>query len=579
MFGSNLIISPIAKNIVFFVISFTLLFLPSLIRDFSDVRYWFMAIPVSIGWAYILSFFVTITNKSRILKIIIYLILSIVTIIELFIILLFGTRFSALILRLLFETNPDEASGFLSQYVFPNLYYLIIGISLYVFIIIYLEKHVKTVVIESISFVCRAIISIALILLMSLILVREVREIHLLKNNNNIATIFQTRLEFVYGGLYTSYGLLIDALNSWLITSKDIDELALTLKEPISTFPTYKSNHICMIIGESFNKHHASTYNYFLNTTPNLKREVDSGRLFAFKDVVTPVNATIEAMQLFSSFSNKDNGIKWSQTPLLPRIYKISGYFCSFISNSEVKLSEESVWDTKNNYWVSEKTAPLMFDAQNLRSYKYDYDLLQELKKINPKDRENSFTIIHLLGQHSDYVDRYPKEYAMFTASDYTNSSLSISQKEGIAHYDNATLYNDYVISQIIDYYKESDAVIVYFSDHGEEVHDYRNFIGRSHEPIVTSERAKYQFEVPFMIWMSDEYIDNHQEIVEQVKSSLEHPYMIDDLPHLMLDLAGIDCKWFDPTRSVINDQFNKERKRLLLDSKQDYDLIKNQKR
>ena len=53
---------------------------------------------------------------------------------------------------------------------------------------------------------------------------------------------------------------------------------------------------------------------------------------------------------------------------------------------------------------------------------------------------------------------------------------------------------------------------------------------------------------------------------------------MIDDLPHLMLDLAGIDCKWFEPTRSVINDQFNKERKRLLLDSKQDYDLIKKQK-
>lgn len=137
MFGSNLIISPIAKNIVFFVISFTLLFLPSLIRDFSDVRYWFMAIPVSIGWAYLLSLFLT-----RILKTIIYVILSIVTIIELFIILSFGTRFSALILRLLFETNHDEASGFFSQYVFPNLYYLIIGISLYVFIIIYLEKHV-----------------------------------------------------------------------------------------------------------------------------------------------------------------------------------------------------------------------------------------------------------------------------------------------------------------------------------------------------------------------------------------------------------------------------------------------------
>ena len=43
--------------------------------------------------------------------------------------------------------------------------------------------------------------------------------------------------------------------------------------------------------------------------------------------------ATIEAMQLFSSFSNKDNHHKWSQTPLLPRLFKLSGYYCSFISN------------------------------------------------------------------------------------------------------------------------------------------------------------------------------------------------------------------------------------------------------
>lgn len=49
---------------------------------------------------------------------------------------------------------------------------------------------------------------------------------------------------------------------------------------------------------------------------------------------------------------------------------------------------------------------------------------------------------------------------------------------------------------------------------------------------------------------------------------------MIDDLPHLMLDIAGIDCEWFDPTRSLINERYNANRKRLLLDSKIDYDEI-----
>ena len=52
---------------------------------------------------------------------------------------------------------------------------------------------------------------------------------------------------------------------------------------------------------------------------------------------------------------------------------------------------------------------------------------------------------------------------------------------------------------------------------------------------------------------------------------------MIDDLPHMMLDIAGIECEWFDSTRSVINDRFNQSRKRLLLDLYQDYDEIMKQ--
>lgn len=570
------ILSPIANNLVFFVISFILLFAPAVIRDYSDVRYWIMAIPISIALAYIVSSLVTISN-SKIVKITLYLVLSIVTLIEAFIIISFGTRFSALIIRLMLETNPDEAVGFFTLYVIPYLLYIVIFIVLYVSLIYILEKRVKPIEFKSYNPIIKTASSIAIILLVSLVVVRDIREVRLLRRNNNIATIFQSRLGFVYGGLYTSYGLLVDAFNNWLITSKDIDELAITLKQPIVVDPLYKSSHICIIIGESFNKHHASVYDYHLNTTPALNEELSAGRLFVFNDVVTPVNATIEAMQLFSSFSNKDNNLKWSQTPLLPRLYKLSGYYCSFISNSEVKLSEESVWDTKNNYWVSEKTAPLMFDTQNTQRYKYDHELLQELENIDPVTKDNSFTMIHLLGQHADYVDRYPKEFTKFTYLDYVNPSLEIAQKEGIAHYDNATFYNDYVVNQIFQYYKDIDAIVVYFSDHGEEVHDYRNFIGRSHEGKVTPGRAKYQFEVPFMIWMSDVYKRNHPEVVAQVERALDRPYMIDDLPHMMLDIAGIECEWFDPTRSVINDRFNQSRKRLLLDLYQDYDEIMKQ--
>ena len=78
------------------------------------------------------------------------------------------------------------------------------------------------------------------------------------------------------------------------------------------------------------------------------------------------------------------------------------------------------------------------------------------------------------------------------------------------------------------------------------------------------------------MIWMSELYKKKHPDIVSLVETSLDRSYMIDDLPHLMLDIAGIDCKWYDPSRSVINEKYNDNRKRLLLNTGRCYeDLMK----
>ena len=76
------------------------------------------------------------------------------------------------------------------------------------------------------------------------------------------------------------------------------------------------------------------------------------------------------------------------------------------------------------------------------------------------------------------------------------------------------------------------------------------------------------------MIWMSDRYRQNHPDIAAAVARSVDRPYMTDDLPHLLLDLAGIRCDCYDPTRSVVNERFDTSRARLLREDKIDYDSI-----
>ena len=83
-----------------------------------------------------------------------------------------------------------------------------------------------------------------------------------------------------------------------------------------------------------------------------------------------------------------------------------------------------------------------------------------------------------------------------------------------------------------------------------------------------------HQYEVPLIIWVSDKYKEKRPSMIDKIQQSVNRPFMTDDLPHLMLDIAGINCEWFDPSRSLINDKYNTSRRRLLEDSKQNYDEI-----
>ena len=81
---------------------------------------------------------------------------------------------------------------------------------------------------------------------------------------------------------------------------------------------------------------------------------------------------------------------------------------------------------------------------------------------------------------------------------------------ERINHYDNAVLYNDHVVHELIDILKKSkinNSSLVYFSDHGEEVYDVHDhqFQGRNEaHPTIG------MYAVPFFFWVGqNEYLNS----------------------------------------------------------------------
>ena len=97
-------------------------------------------------------------------------------------------------------------------------------------------------------------------------------------------------------------------------------------------------------------------------------------------------------------------------------------------------------------------------------------------------------------------------------------------------HYDNATLYNDSVIYQIVKQFENTDAVVIYMSDHGEEVYDNIKRTGRYQGDDLSYEIVENEFCVPFWIYVSQKYIEANKDIVEKIKESIDNPYMIDNI-------------------------------------------------
>lgn len=576
------ILDPIIQEPVFFVFQVLILNVPVwaywITQYCSFLRlYVILAMPIILVSAYILTIVTHFIPRS---KVYIYIGTYALTIFETYIILNFGTRFNPSVFQLIVETTPSEASEFISSYLITskNLIYLLfiislIGINIYTeksdCIRNFVSKNVQCVISKSALF-----ISIILLLCGATSIYRDVRFIHCLTAYPYV-DVPNYLVKFVYGTNFTTFGNCVLAVYMHCATMRDTDRLADTMDRISDVLADFTSENVILILGESFNKYHSSLYGYKLPTNPALESERNN--LYIMTDVVSPHNATSKCLRKLFSFSSQDNDIYWANTPLFPALFKAVGYNVTLLSNQESNECSNSLWSSINNSLVSEKTIPYLYNYINSRVYDFDMELVEECESrlVAIETNQPQFIIFHLNGQHVNYKDRYPTSDAVFSLKDYkARTDLNDSQKEVVMHYDNATRYNDKVVASIIDLFRNEDAIIIYLSDHSDEVYDYRNHYGRSHEPIIIKRRAKHQYEIPFMIWVSDKYKDNHPVLIDKIATSVDRPFMTDDLPHLMLELAGINCEWFEPSRSLINDKYNINRKRLLEESKQDYDQI-----
>lgn len=501
----------------------------------------------------------------------------IITLIDIFCYIRIGSTFSPSILRLIIETNTTEATGFLSTYITPSLIISPISLVITIFIfqvcfsrkismLIRLKKY-KTII-------CIVIIFILAIGLWSAVknkkyIVQTWKYDSISKIENYFATeYYASRAQYlpIYRLLFAFYA------NN--LAEKQIEQVFHTLQVAEIDSCKFTSPNIILIIGESYNKYHSQLYGYSLETTPHQSHWNDELKLFVFNDAVTPYNITSDVLKNALSLNDLSQQEEWSEKPLFTTLFKKAGYHVSFISNEFVMKQQEGFADFSGGFFLNNsQLSKLQFDCRNTSTHPYDEELLNDYQELSKYNTEHNLIIFSLMGQHVDYRDQCPIRFKHFITNNYQRDDLTESEIQIIADYDNATRYNDYIISQIVQLFDDKDVIIIYMPDHGEECYDEIRTFGRLHDENISKDIAKNEFSIPFWIYCTDKYIELHHDMTELIKTSVNNRFYSDDLPHLLLYLAGISCKDYDERNNVISSNYNKKRKRLLR-GKTNYDEL-----
>ena len=196
-----------------------------------------------------------------------------------------------------------------------------------------------------------------------------------------------------------------------------------------------------------------------------------------------------------------------------------------------------------------------IINQESRKFKKYDESVLPLLDKVLSDKNQRKFIVIHLMGNHMQYKERVPEKFKIFTDIDKNFNNWQKNKAKIVNDYDNSVLYVDYLIGEIISKIEKENkkSYVLYFSDHGEEIYDSKDFMGHGQSDV-----NKYVAEVPFIIWLSEKYKQDSDKIKE-IYDSLENSYITEDIPYTLMDLSYINWTDFDSEKSIINKNFKEK--------------------
>ena len=327
-----------------------------------------------------------------------------------------------------------------------------------------------------------------------------------------------------------------------------------------------QDNLVVLLIGETSRYDHWQINGYERPTSPCLMARRD--QIISFDSVFTVGNLTTVCVPYILSRATPDNPrLYYHETSVVDAFHE-AGYHTAWIAdqsfNNEFLMRIANGCDYAK--YVSDNGHGDFIDSVLLTP------LHQVLTTLNAKrsTNEGNMIVLHSLGCHFKYSERYPDSFQHYTPDmkginvrdmirrvDEEAEGFARLKPENMAiyknlktilvnSYDNAILYTDYFIDQVIRELEATGrpAVLVYVGDHGENLlDDDRNMFLHG-----TYSGSKYEYHVPLFVWASDSYVKLHQSKWNAMQANTSKCFSTMSLFHSLLDLGDLQYSQLDST-------------------------------
>ncbi len=300
-----------------------------------------------------------------------------------------------------------------------------------------------------------------------------------------------------------------------------------------------------LVLGETSRPDHWGLNGYRRDTSPRLARLPG---LVSFSDVTAEAVTTHESVPLIITRATATDPLRAYREPSLVRAFAEAGFRTAWLSNQE--LSE-----------YTGRAHQLAAEADTVRYFERRHDevLVAPFERLLDEDRspgDKLLVVLHQLGSHSLYENRFPAEFARF-------SRLPAgSAREALVNaYDDTIRYTDHVLAEVIsrlEARRDVTSALLFVSDHGENLmDDERRF--RLHGQGTVHEVRTAQ-----LFWASPAFERLRPDAVALARARARAPLSTAAVFDSFADLGGLAGPAFDRSRSVFSPAFV-PRRRLFL--------------